>query len=103
MSHHDIKKMKKIMSCIIGIVILFIVMFSAFYISHEIEHECTGEDCPVCACIAQCENTLHQICEFIIPQIVTILIPLISIMSVNIFINILVFETPVSKKVRLDH
>ena len=64
---------KRIAAGIMGILMLFIVLFSAFYIAAEADHDCTGEDCPICACIQQCENTLHQIGDGIASQAAVII------------------------------
>ena len=37
---------------------LILLLVSAVYVIAEADHECAGEDCPVCACIRQCENNL---------------------------------------------
>ncbi len=103
MNCHNAFKLKRALSCVIGIMMLFIVLFSAFYVAHEINHDCTGDDCPVCACVVQCEKTLHQICEWIAPQIAIILQPVLILLSVCISMPVLVQDTLVSKKVRLDH
>ncbi len=49
----------KITAGILGLMTLVIVLFSSFYIAAEADHDCRGEDCPVCACVRQCENALH--------------------------------------------
>ena len=36
-------------------------LLSLFFIAKEAHHDCTGEDCPVCACIHRAEQTLKQI------------------------------------------
>ena len=36
------------------------ILLSAFYISLEAAHDCTGEDCPICEFIQQCENVIRQ-------------------------------------------
>ena len=52
---------KRIAAGILGMLILLIMLFSSIYIASEVNHECRGEDCPICVCIQQCENTLHSI------------------------------------------
>ena len=51
---------KKIVAGIAAFAVLFIVLFSSFYICAEADHHCSGEDCPVCACIQICENVIRQ-------------------------------------------
>ncbi len=93
----------RIAAGIMGIMMLFIMLFSAFYIAAEADHDCTGEDCPICACIQQCENTLHQISGGITSQAV-IIIPIVF-MLISAFPYAVCFlrETLVSRKVRLNN
>ena len=53
--------MKKTASFVICILLVFITAASLFYIIKEENHNCTGEDCPVCACIHQAEQTLRNL------------------------------------------
>ena len=34
-----------------SIIFIFVTLASLFYIFKEENHKCTGEDCPVCACV----------------------------------------------------
>lgn len=94
---------KRIAAGIMGLLMLAIVLFSAFYIAAEAGHTCTGEDCLICACIAQCENTLHQIGTGAVLQTaiaVSIVLMLISaLLSASGFLQ----ETPVLRKVRFNN
>ena len=40
---------------------VIVAFFSLLFIVNGTHHDCTGEDCPVCACIHQAEQTLKQI------------------------------------------
>ncbi|MFQ9680966.1 MAG: hypothetical protein ACLRZH_13595 [Ruthenibacterium lactatiformans] len=46
-----------------GLPVLPLLLSPSFpsFIAKEAHHDCTGEDCPVCACIHQAEQTLKQI------------------------------------------
>ena len=37
-----------------------VMLFSFLYIVAEASHDCDGNDCPICACISQCANTLRH-------------------------------------------
>ena len=41
-------------------VLFLITIVSVGYIVHESVHVCSGEDCPVCACIRSVKNNLSQ-------------------------------------------
>ncbi len=42
-------------------VLFLITIVSVGYIVHESAHVCSGEDCPVCACIRSIKNNLSQL------------------------------------------
>ena len=52
---------QKYLALIISISFLFVSFFSLFYIAREEIHDCSGEDCPVCACIHQAEQNLKDL------------------------------------------
>lgn len=54
------KKQRKLvlLACIVYISVIFL---SSVFIVREADHDCVGEDCPICACIAQAEQTLKQL------------------------------------------
>ena len=42
-------------------VLFLITIVSVVYIVHESVHVCSGDDCPVCACIRSIKNNLSQL------------------------------------------
>ncbi len=95
-------KQKRITAIILGLMVLVGMLFSAFYVVAEADHDCAGEDCPICAGLQQCENTLHQIGDGLAFQLAVIV--LIVFLFVSVCRSALRFplETPVSRKVRLN-
>ena len=55
------KKAQRIFAGFTCAAFVIVAFFSLFFIVKEAHHDCTGEDCPVCACIHQAEQTLKQI------------------------------------------
>lgn len=94
---------KRIAAGILGAVMLFIMLFSAYYISAQANHGCIGEDCPICACIAQCESTLRQIGTGMALQIAFVLSAAILLASCCLCASVIREETPVTRKVRLNN
>ncbi|MCR4946734.1 MAG: hypothetical protein K5929_07330 [Lachnospiraceae bacterium] len=80
----EVSRYKRITAGIIGILMFFIMLLSAFFIAAEVGHDCTGEDCPVCACIRQCENTLRNMGDGMAPRAVSI-IPVVFILVFSSF------------------
>ena len=54
-------KRQKKAAILICMAFLFVMLTSFFYIAKEENHNCTGEDCPVCACIHQAEQNLKKL------------------------------------------
>ena len=54
-------KKKKCTAAIICILFVFVTFASLFYIVKEADHECTGENCPICACVHQAHQTLKNL------------------------------------------
>ena len=93
---------KKIAAGVVCILMIAAVLFSAFYISAESGHDCTGDNCPICACICQCEKTLHQMGDGT-PVMTVAAIPVILYVLKAFFAACeLLQDTPVSEKVRLN-
>ncbi len=96
-------RIRRSTAAIIGILMLFVMLFSAFYISAETDHDCTGEDCPICACIQQCENTLHQIGDGIASSAAVIIPFAFLLVSIFHLASLFPQETLVSRKVRMNN
>lgn len=54
-------KKQKTLAAFICTAFMLITFFSFFFIVEEAGHDCTGENCPICACIDQAEETLKQL------------------------------------------
>ena len=86
-----------------SIMLLVIMLFSSFYIAVEADHDCTGEDCPICACIQQCENNLRGIGDGSAAQSSAV-IPVLLILFISaLFVAEFSQETLVSRKVRQNN
>ncbi len=99
----NVSKHRKIAAGILGMLMLFVMLFSAFYIVAEADHDCAGNDCPICVCIQQCENTLHQLSNGTALQAAVIIPVLFLLVSAVFSAYAFLQETPVSRKVRLNN
>lgn len=73
----------RLLSGIVCTMLVTVMLVSLFYIVKEEGHQCMGEDCPVCACIHQAEQTLRNLgtglaVAVCVPLTVTGGIPLVS-------------------------
>ncbi len=99
----EMSRMKRIAGGILAFVFLAVLLFSAFFLAHEADHDCSGEDCPVCACIRQCENVLRRIGSGAAALHAAILPALLLTLTVFLRRPALCGETPVSRAVRLNN
>ena len=55
------KQRRSVLSLAVVFAVIFVVLISSFFVAAETNHDCTGEDCPVCACIHQAEQNLKNL------------------------------------------
>ncbi len=82
---------------------LLIMLFSSFFIAAHADHECSGADCPVCACIQQCENTIWGMGSGAAAILAVIMPVIIFLRSISMGVPSILWDTPVSTKVRLNN
>lgn len=103
MRNSSTSKVLRITAGIMGLMMLVIVLFSTFYIAAEADHDCCSEDCPICACIHQCEKILRDIGDGAAVRSDAVA-PVILILSAAAFVIAAVSQdTLVSRKVRLNN
>ena len=103
MRNSNTTKVFRITAGIMGLMMLIIVLFSSLYIAAETDHDCCGEDCPICACILQCENTLRSIGDGKVTQLSFIVPVLLFLLIAGIFSVAIPQDTLVSRKVKLNN
>ena len=96
-------KAKRLTACIMSILIPVFVLVSAFFIAAETDHDCCGDDCPICACIHLCENTLEQIGSGVATQAAVIIPAILFCISILLYVCVCRQDTPVSRKVRQNN
>ena len=52
---------RKRSAMILCVMFILVTWFSLFYVAKEENHICTGEDCPICACVRQVEQTIKNL------------------------------------------
>lgn len=53
--------LRRITAMLVSAMMLAAILCSAVYIATETGHDCSGEDCPICACLQICDNILNRI------------------------------------------
>ena len=86
-----------------AVAMVFAMFFSSFFIASHVDHDCTGEDCPICACIQQCENTIRGIGSGIAATSAVIMPLMIALVITSFGVLSFQWNTPVSAKVRMNN
>ena len=103
MNKYAENRFNRAFSGIMAVMMLVVVLFSAMFIVSHADHDCTGEDCPICACIQQCENILHGTAGGSLLAAAA-LIPIVLISGSVLFSYcFIIFQTPVLAKVRMNN
>ena len=93
---------KRIATGILGFMLFVIILFATLLINEQVDHDCIGDNCPVCACVAECENALRQVGGGIGIQITIFVSIVFALFLAFFFTAFLLKKTPVLKKVRLN-
>ena len=94
---------QRIKAIIIGITMLFVVLFSTFYIAAEVGHDCKSEDCLICVCIQQCENSIRNIECGTVVQTLSILLVVAFLLKQLLYVAHICQPTLITQKVRLNN
>lgn len=97
------QKSKKLLLGIVSCILLATMLFSAFFVIAEAGHDCTDEDCQTCACIHLCEETLRQIGNGLAIILAVLISALLLYISVSLMAPCAYWQTPVSRKVRMNN
>lgn len=103
MNGFTVSNCKRVAVGIICMMILVVVLFSAFYIAAEADHDCGGDDCPICACIQQCELILNQFTNGVMAQAAAAVAVSLLVLAAAITAYTFIQATPVSRKVQLNN
>ncbi|AOZ97622.1 hypothetical protein [Butyrivibrio hungatei] len=95
--------MRSGIAAFVGAMLLIGMLFSHIYIANEYHHDCTGEECPICQCIAECEAFIEQISTGVILFIAIAAVIFAVSKTVQSFKGDFLSNTLVSFKVRLNN
>ena len=96
-------KQRKMLSAVTVLLLTVVVLCSSFFLAVEADHDCCGdEDCPVCACIELCERILCHVGRGALAAAV-MLLPVVALFAAAVTATReRPWETPVSRKVRIE-
>lgn len=55
------KKASRVLAILFAVLFVCTMLTSVLFLAFEADHDCSGEDCPVCAQIAACQNLLKTL------------------------------------------
>ena len=58
-------KRHRFTAAVLAVLVLVTMTAALFIIAHEADHDCVGEDCPICAVISCCHNSLKTLSDAI--------------------------------------
>lgn len=93
---------RRYMNVIICCMFIFVTFASLFYIIKEADHDCVGDDCPVCACIHQAEQTLKNVSAGVVSIFAISVIILTDRIQRYAYRTDFYADSLVSLKVRMD-
>ncbi len=94
-------KVRRLSAVLLVAFVLVAMMFSLFMIIHEAGHDCIGDNCPVCAVITLCQNTLKALGDALLAAAL-VFACFCSAASVLSLSRIATYNrTPISLKVKL--
>ena len=92
---------RRALSLFMLLLIAFVLVASFYFILHETHHDCAGEDCPVCAMIAVCRNTLKTVFTAFLLTLSAVAARRAGLAVGSFSHSFTLDETPVSLKVKL--
>ena len=96
-------KQQKRKSFAMALMLIFCIMFSVCFIAAEAGHECSGEDCPVCASLLQCEELVQKTGTWFVSFAAFTLLFLHQIIPLIETTIQLPVKTPVTLKIQLNN
>ena len=94
---------KRITAYVLAFFVVFFALCTSLFMAVEAgHHDCHDEHCSVCTIIHQCENSLRQQAGDVNDSVFILLPAVLFAVSFIFSENNLIFETPISKKVRLN-
>lgn len=93
---------KAIAMAMAAFLVLFLSLTTAFLVK-EVNHECCGKDCPVCAEIIRCGQTVREMGGCLLLAVFTFLAAAYFLQPVLFIISVIPAATPVSRKIRMNN
>lgn len=93
---------QKTLASLICAVFIAVAFFSILFIAEEADHDCTGENCPICACIHHAEETLKQLGTGTVGG--SAVQPAVAMLAVTLICTFLLvpYASLISQKIRLN-
>jgi hypothetical protein len=93
---------RKLISVAVCVMVLFALLMSYFFVATELHHDCCGEDCPICATIDICVNTIKQLGNAVGTIVFVLFVSAVTHNLHKLYVYHVIPHTLVSRKVRLN-
>ncbi|MBC8586893.1 hypothetical protein [Paratissierella segnis] len=97
------KEFKRHLIFLVCLCFILVSLFSLIYIAEEADHDCTGEFCPICACIHIVKQTLKQLSSGIVASFAIISSLIVALAALIAALPILPCSTPINQKIRMNN
>ena len=98
-----VSKAKRMAAGIMGLLLLAVVLLSALFLAAEADHDCAGEDCPICAVMQACANTLRRYGGAAAARPAAAVPVVFFLFAAALPAAVFLRETPVSRGTRLNN
>lgn len=102
-SGFNITRFKKATAVILSLLMIVVVLFSAYIITVKADHDCEGEDCHICECVEICIGILQKLGFNASVAVSVCAFSFITLFTVLMMEDIVLNDTPVTNKVRLNN
>lgn len=96
------RRVSETLKAALSVLVVLIFMIALVFVAAEAHHECSGEECPICACIEDCVRLIRGFGD-LLPVITAVATALSVAYLCSLAVSEeLVFSTPILSKVRMN-
>lgn len=100
---NHIKSKKRLLAILLCLCLTLVLSLSYYYIFTNSKHICSGHDCRVCEQLQIAEHLIEQIKHAIVPTVIIIMTVLLVYHFKKLVDTLFEKDSPVDRKVRLNH
>lgn len=94
---------RRILASAVCLIFIALIFLSAAFIIYEADHDCTGDNCPICACIQSAGQTLKLLGSAAAASQLFSAGAFLTLVVLSLSLSVLTSSTPVSQKIRMNN